>query len=166
MLHELRYSASSLNSDILKSLIGFFLCIAPILLVKMMPWIMIILFCSAGVFVVFGGRAWSRKYTKVIVDETGVTVKGFMSAYIKWQDLNHLKLSYYSTRRSRKNGWMQLQLKSISQGFTIDSNLYGFEDLCQKAYSSATNNDLELTVRTRRNLAELGILKINNPTLK
>ena len=61
---------------------------------------------------------------------------------------------------------MQLQLKSISQGFTIDSNLYGFEDLCQKAYSSATNNDLELTVSTRRNLAELGILKINNPTLK
>ncbi|MBI37521.1 MAG: hypothetical protein CL568_08080 [Alphaproteobacteria bacterium] len=166
MLNELHYSPSSLNSDMFKGLIGFLICVVPILLVNMMPWIMIILFCSAVLFVVFGGRAWARRYTRIIIDDRGVTMQGFMSAYITWQDLNHLKLSYYSTRRNRKNGWMQLQLKSISQGFTVDSNLYGFEELCKKAYIAATNNDLELTINTRRNLAELGILRINNPTLK
>jgi hypothetical protein len=68
-----------------------------------------------------------------------------------------MKLAYYSTRRDRKSGWMQLKLAAGRSRLSLDSRLDGFERLVRHAALAAAGRDLELSEATAANLHALGI---------
>ncbi|MFT5180156.1 MAG: hypothetical protein ACI8S3_000028 [Alphaproteobacteria bacterium] len=157
-MNELRYSTAAIKGDLLRAAIGFALCATPIALVSLGPWVLLLLATPAGLFAIFGARTWLRRNIRVAVDDAGVTITGLASARLPWGELSRFKLSYFSTRRDRSNGWMQLNLRGPSGRLSIDSNLEGFDDLCRRAFRAATDNDVELSSASLRNLAELGLV--------
>ena len=157
-MNEYRYSTSALNGDLVRAGIGFALCVTPIALVSLAPWLLVLLAAPAVLFAVFGGRTWLRRSLRVAVDDTGISVTGLRSAGLSWDDLKRFKLSYFSTRRDRSNGWMQLYLGGPSGRLSFDSNLDGFDEICRRAFRAATDNEVPLTSASLRNLAELGLV--------
>ena len=156
---ELRYSTKSLNADIFRSIIGFFLCICPVILVIAEPLINVILLASSLLFLVFGIKTWLRRSVRVQFKENITIINGPISRSLEWNELSSLKLSYFSTRRNKKDGWMQLKLQGKSGKITIESNLEKFEEICLRAYQAANENNILITKTSQRNFAELGILK-------
>ncbi len=157
-MKEYRYSTAALSGDLIRAGIGFLLCVSPIVLASLEIWLMALLAAPATLFAIFGARTWLRRRIRVAVDETGISATGLTSAGIPWRDLRRFKLSYFSTRRDRSNGWMQLNLRGPSARLSIDSNLDGFDDVCARAFRAAADNDVELSSATLRNLAELGLV--------
>ncbi len=157
-MSEYRYAPGALTGDLARAGIGFVLCAIPLVAVSMDMWMMVLLAALAGLFALFGVRTWRRRGTCIAMDDTGITTTGLKNARIPWGDLRQFKLSYFSTRRDRSNGWMQLNLGGTRGGLSIDSNLDGFEEICRRALLAATDNKIELTSATMRNLAELGLV--------
>ncbi|MCZ6453534.1 MAG: hypothetical protein O6909_04760 [Alphaproteobacteria bacterium] len=157
-MSEYRYSTAALKGDLVRASIGFALCATPIAFASLEAWLMILLAAPAGLFAIFGARTWLRRGIRVAMDETGIAVTGPNATRISWRELHRFKLSYFSTRRDRSNGWMQLKLRGPSGRLSIDSNFEGFDDICQRAFRAATDNDVELSGATLRNLAELGLV--------
>lgn len=157
-MSEHRYSTATLKGDLVRAGCGFVLCATPIALASLEIWVMLLLAAPAGLFALFGARTWLRRRIRVAVDDDGITATGLTSARLSWDDLQRFKLSYFSTRRDRTNGWMQLNLRGPSGRLSIDSNLEGFEDVCGHAFRAAADNDVELSSASLRNLAELGLV--------
>lgn len=163
-MSEYRYSTAALNGDLVRAGIGFGLCATPITVVSLDTWLAFLLAAAAGIFVLFGVRTWLRRGVRVAVDDAGITATGMTSARLSWGDLQRFKLSYFSTRRDRSNGWMQLNLRGPSGRLSVDSNLEGFEDVCRRAFRAAADNDVELSSASLRNLAELGLVRERAPS--
>ncbi len=155
---EYRYATAALKGDLIRAASGFVLCTAPIVLASLGPWVTLLFAAPAGVFAVFGARTWLRRSVRIVVDDDGITTAGLTTARVQWSELQRFKLSYFSTRRDRSNGWMQLNLRSTSGRLSFDSNLDGFDDICRRAFHAAADNDVELSAATLRNLAELGLV--------
>ena len=162
-MSEYRYSTAALNGDLVRAAIGFGLCATPIALASLEPWLMLLLAVPAGLFALFGARAWLRRSMRVAVDDAGIAATGLTATDIRWPELRRFKLSYFSTRRDRSNGWMQLNLRGPSGRLSIDSNLDGFDDICRRAFRAAADNDLELSSASLRNLAALGLVADLSP---
>lgn len=162
-MSEYRYTTAALRGDLIRAGIGFVLCATPIALVSLETWLALLLATAAGLFVLFGVRTGLRRSVRVAIDEAGITATGMTSARLSWDDLQRFKLSYFSTRRDRSNGWMQLNLRGPSGRLSVDSNLEGFEDVCARAFHAATDNDVELSSASLRNLAELGLVSEPSP---
>ena len=72
--------------------------------------------------------------------------------------LDRMKLSYFSTKRDRSDGWMQLAIGSAGgRTVKVDSALDGFYDIVERAARAAAASGLELSHATRVNLRSMGI---------
>lgn len=108
-------------------------------------------------FGAFGIRTALRHGTRIEVTETGVRALGLKRVEIDWAALDRMKLGYYSTRRDRKSGWMQLQLGAGRARLSLDSRLAGFDRLVRFATAAAAEHGLQLSEATAANLGALGI---------
>jgi hypothetical protein len=111
----------------------------------------------AAIFGAFAIRTALRHGTRLEVTETGVRALGLKRIEIDWAMLDRMKLAYYSTRRDRKSGWMQLQLGAGRARLSVDSRLDGFDRLVRFAAAAAAARDLALSEATAANLGALGI---------
>ena len=75
-----------------------------------------------------------------------------------WAALCGFTLDYYSTRRDREGGWMQLTLTDADGvRLRVDSRLTGFSELVARAVGAALDNSVQMTPTTLENLESLGI---------
>jgi hypothetical protein len=111
----------------------------------------------AALFAVFGIRTALRHATQVELTQEAVQASGLLRASISLTDLDGMKLAYYSTRRDRRNGWMQLELRSGSSTLRLDSRIEGFTQLVQVSARAAERCGLSLNLATLANLEALGV---------
>jgi hypothetical protein len=111
----------------------------------------------ATIFGAFAIRTALRHGTRLEVSGTGVRALGLRRTAIPWAALDRMKLAYYSTRRDRKSGWMQLQLGAGGARLNLDSRLEGFDRLVRHAAIAAAARDLALSEATAANLEALHI---------
>jgi hypothetical protein len=78
-------------------------------------------------------------------------------ASIIWEELDRMNLAYYSTRRDRREGWMQLDLRSGRSRIRLDSRITGFAELVEISVRAAEARGLTLNAATAANLAALGV---------
>ena len=112
----------------------------------------------AALFAVYGVRTVLRHRTWLSVSEEGITVHGLLRRHLPWEALTRCTLGYYSTRRNRDRGWMQLTLKAGRRKVRIDSQIEGFERIVHHAASAAAAHGIALDHTTRENLRALGSL--------
>ena len=158
MSKALRYRRSALLADHVRAGVGVVLPGAPLLFVAPNPATIAVLGGLAGLFALFGVRTALRHAIAVEIDERGLALVGPFGSRIDWRDLNLFKLGYYTTRRDRQGGWMQLTLRGKGRRMKIDSTLDGFEDVVRVAMHAALDNDIDIAATTLANLAALNIV--------
>jgi hypothetical protein len=151
------YPSSAMTGDYLRAAAGFvptaaILAIAPVGAVAAA-----ILGGLAALFSLFGIRTALRHGTRIEMTETGLSASGPLGASIRWANLDSIKLAYYSTRRDRRDGWMQLELRAGWARIRLDSRIDGFPKLVERAARAAEMRGLELSAATMANLEALGI---------
>ena len=111
----------------------------------------------AVLFAVFGLRTALRHGTRIEMTDTELRSHGIALRTIAWAELDRLRLSYYSTRRDRKSGWMQLELGAGGGKLSLDSRIDGFDQVVRRAAEAAAARHIQLSQSTASNLESLGI---------
>jgi hypothetical protein len=111
----------------------------------------------AAIFALFGVRTVLRHGTRLEMSEDGLAAYGPRRQTIAWADLDRMKLGYYSTRRDRRSGWMQLELRSGGATLRLDSRIEGFDQVVRRAAAAAACRGIELNEATVANLQALGL---------
>ena len=110
----------------------------------------------AALFAVFGLRTALRHGTSLEMTETELRASGARRTVIPWSELDRIKLAYYSTRRDRRAGWMQLDLRAGGVRLRLDSRIDGFDEVVRRAAAAAAARGLPLSDATIANLRVLG----------
>jgi hypothetical protein len=112
-------------------------------------------------------RTWLRARTVIEVDDIGLRAHGPRTVHLPWEDLSEIDLRYFSTRRDKNGGWMQLTVgdgsKSLSRRLSIESSLENFSEVALKAGEAAERKDLSLSETTVDNLRALASTGIPMP---
>jgi hypothetical protein len=111
----------------------------------------------AAIFAVFGLRTALRHGTSLEMTKTELRARGPWSGTIAWAELDRMKLAYYSTRRDRASGWMQLEVAAGGRRVRLDSRIGGFDQVVRRAAIAAAARGLELNEATVANLQALGV---------
>jgi hypothetical protein len=117
----------------------------------------------AALFAVFGVRTILRHGTRFEVTGSALRASGLRHTSIAWGELDGVTLSYYSTRRDRRDGWMQLELRTRWTRIRVDSRIEGFTELVDKSARAARSRGLSLNAATLANLAALGVTLCTEP---
>jgi hypothetical protein len=153
----LRYPPRAVALDYFYTALGLAFTLTPLALVTPLAAVTGVLAFLALLFFLFGLRTLARHKIIVAVSDDGVTLRGLWGAEIAWSELRELKLSYFSTRRDRQGGWMQLRLKGEGRTIRVDSTLAGFEKLAARGFHEARRHGLALAPDTLQNLSALGL---------
>ena len=157
------YPANVQRSDMIRGGVGLLLTAGP-LIVLPMHWIVALLFGAAAIlFAVFTARIVQRALTHYEFGEQGIVARGPMGVAIAWDDLDALKLQFFSTRRDRRHGWMLLVLKSGNRTLKLESTLNGFDQIVDHAAEIAKAKRLVLTDATTNNLLAMGAPVAEDP---
>jgi len=121
------------------------------------PYIVLLFGGLTGVFLLFTIRTALRHRLRIVADDEGMLIKGAGVRSVKWANVEAVRLRYYSTRRSRKDGWMTLRLKADGRWVELDSHLEGFETLARFVAEAANRSGLVLDPTTRGNFSAMGL---------
>ena len=130
---DLRYPRQTLWADYGRAGAGVLLCGAPLLALEVNHWLALILVAGFVLFALFLVRTALRHHTRYVLGPDTLCADGPAGAVVEWNRLDRLKLSYFSTKRDRSDGWMQLTLGSAGgRTLKIDSSLDGFHDVVER----------------------------------
>ena len=110
---------------------------------------------AALLFALHGTRTALRHLSVVECGEEGIRLRGPIPKSIRWSELSGLRLRYFSARRDRERGWMQLVLKGSKSTLRVESTLAGFGDIVARAAEAAAAAGLNLSPATLGNLERL-----------
>ncbi len=165
-MNQYRYPPKELVGEYIRAGLGVFVPLALILFTDLLPLIAYILLALVALFGVYGLRTALRQASVIIVDDIGVRQEGPLGGVfnraIRWSEMRDFRLRYYSTRRDRKDGWMQLVLRakagSDSRGpIRMDSNLPEFDDIVKQTYEHGREIGLAIDPTSAANLASIGL---------
>ena len=155
---DLRYPRQTLWADYVRATAGVLLCGAPLLALEVNHWLALILGAGFVLFALFLVRTALRHHTRYLLGPDTLCADGPAGTVVEWRRLDRLKLSYFSTKRDRTGGWMQLTIGSAgARAVKIDSSLDGFHDVVEQAALAASQAGLILSEPTRANLRAMGI---------
>lgn len=152
-----RYPGRTVGADYVRAFAGAAITFGPIAIFGVAAPVVYILGGFGTLFVAFGVRTVFRHLTRVELTAHEIRVMRPARAALRWQDIDSMTLSYYSTRRDRQGGWMQLKLKGANRVLKLDSTIEGFQIIAQHAFRAARNNRLALSRATLANLSALGL---------
>ncbi len=155
---DLRYPRQTLWADYVRAAAGVLLCGLPLLVVEVNRWAALILGAGFVLFALFFARTAIRDHTRYVLADDTLCADGPAGTVVEWHRLDRMKLSYFSTKRDRTGGWMQLTVGSAgARTVKIDSSLDGFHDVVERAAQAALETGLTLSEATRANLRAMGI---------
>ena len=151
------YPASAMIGDYLRAAAGLVPAGAIFATTPVAPVPATVLGGFAIVFGIFGVRTALRHNTSVEMTDAEIRAHGLVARRIAWAELERLRLAYFSTRRDRKSGWMQLQLSGGGGKLSLDSRIAGFGEVVRRAADAAAENHLRVSEATAANLEALGV---------
>ena len=160
-----RYDTRVLMGDYIRAGAGALICFAPLVFVEVASVLVYILLAIGAVFTVFGMRTLVKDMTRIELSAMGIRALEPRSNVIAWTELSRMKLAYYSMRRNRQGGnmdlsgsksWMELKLHGTGNVITVDSSLDGFDTVVAAALEAARDRELILNDVTLANLDAMG----------
>ena len=156
MVSRHRYPGASLAADYARGGVGVLLTAGPLLAVPVHAAVAWLLGGAAALFVFFLMRTALRHATVIETDDHGIAARGPISRTIAWPALSDVRLRYYSTRRDREQGWMQLTLRGGGRRLTVESSIEDFDAIARDAAAMARRNGIDLSEATLNNMMALG----------
>ena len=156
---DLRYPRPTILADYARAGAGVLLCGAPLLLLEVNRWLALVLGVGFALFALFLVRTALRHRTRYVLTPDTLCADGPAGTLVEWNRLDRMKLSYFSTKRDRSDGWMQLGIGSMGGRLVkVDSSLDGFHDIVERAAHAAEGAGVTLSDATRANLRAMGIV--------
>ena len=152
-----RYPFNEIGADYVRAAAGLALTAGPLLFADLLPAIAIVLAGLALLFAGYGVRTFWRQRTAVEVSDEALRTLGPFGKTVPWTTLDDVRLRYFSTRRDRAKGWMQLTVKGQEATIHLDSTLEAFEDVTRRVVVAAERRGLQFSEATLNNLEALGI---------
>ena len=147
---DLRYPSQTLWADYFRAGAGALLCGLPLVSIEINNWVAGILGAGFVLFAAFFARTALRHATRYVLGPDTLCADGPGGTLVEWNRLDRMKLSYFSTKRDRTGGWMQLSIGSTgSRTLRVDSALDGFYDIVERAAQATETARLPLSVATR-----------------
>ncbi|NKC16887.1 MAG: hypothetical protein GKR94_33245 [Gammaproteobacteria bacterium] len=154
---ELRYPMSALLPDMSRAGLGL---LATALMLAHLPLdsVAFAAFTVLGMtFACFGLLTAWRGRLRIRVSPEAVFVNPGAKCLERGR-LSGFRLDYYSTRRDREGGWMQLTLIDVNGvRVQVDSRLDGFHGFVASSLLCAKSNQLDLSPATLANLSAMGL---------
>ena len=151
-----RYPPARLMGDYLRSTVGLALTGLP---ATQLPahgvgfWIVLVF---ALLFVGLGTHTFRRQITRIVM--TDEKIESFPGeGVIEWKNLREVKLSYFSTRTDRKNGWMQLTINTGNRKLRMDSRIDDFHVIASKVLEHSGDSNVVLSETSKSNFEALGL---------
>lgn len=158
------YSAKSLAGDYLRAGFGLAITGGPLLFLPTATPVAVVLFGIGALFGIFGLRTVARQFTVIEMSDQGIRVVRKGEKRLAWQDIRHLRLDHYSTRRDRQGGWMQIKVSGPKGHIRVDSTVDDFHLLATQIARGAIEHGVEMSNDTRGNFFAMGIdLPRQNP---
>ncbi len=156
MTTSFAYPRPALLADYARAASG--LVFAALAILLPMHWILVSLFgLLAALLLAFGARTWLRQKSRIELMPDAIRLAGPIERRIPWEALDRLELRYFSMRRDRKQGWMELSLAGNGTRLGIESQIEGFGEIVERAAEAAALRGLAVDQATETNLAALGI---------
>jgi hypothetical protein len=157
-----RYPRRVILADCLRALLGLVCTVVPLVAAGGQPLATVIFGALAALFAVFAARTAIRQATRIVVSEHGIerlaiSTFGLGRVTVPWERIADVKVRYFSTRRDRERGWMQLAVRGGTGRIAVDSTIDGFDEIARRAALAARANGVELSATTLDNLAALGL---------
>jgi len=158
MATELRYQREAIRADYIRAAIGIAFAVGPLLFIPQIHWVFAVILAVLGLlFLAFGVRTWLRGRTRILAGPEGLTVEDRRRRHLPWEALEEVKLAYFSTRRDRSQGWMQLTLIGNGTSISLDSPLEHFHEIAEEAAHHVRARRLPVSTATVLNFESLGI---------
>ncbi|WP_439817130.1 hypothetical protein [Zavarzinia sp. CC-PAN008] len=151
------YPLTELAADYARAAGGLAVCGGLLAVAQPAPFVAWALGAGAIVFAGFGLATLNRHLAPIAWDGQGVRRGGLRPASIAWHDLAGLRLRFFSTRRDRQTGWMDLVLSAPGARIVVAEGLPGFRDLVARAGAAARARGLDLSPATLANLGAMGL---------
>lgn len=152
-----RYPPKALAGDYLRAGGGLAVTAGPAIFLPTVLPVTVVFAALATLFAIFGLRTALRQFTVIELSDEAITVVGAAGKELAWRDVRELRLDYYSTRRDREGGWMQMKISGPRGHIRIDSALDGFAMLARETAVHAAAHGVATTETTRGNFQALGI---------
>jgi hypothetical protein len=150
------YPRAALLGDYARAATG--LVFAALALALPLHWVVATGFgLAAALLAGFGIRTAIRQQSRIELSDEGIALRGPIERTIAWTALDGFALRYFSMRRDRKQGWMELRLRGGGRRLGIESQIQGFDEIVQRAANAAGARKLPLDTATETNLAAMGI---------
>ena len=152
-----RYPIKSLRGDYIRAGLGMAVTALPLIGASSVPFVFVILVALFLMFLGFSLQTLSRHMTMIMLEPDKLMVFGPRRKRIKWEEIVGVGLKYYSTKKDRSSGWMELTVKTPSSQTKIDSSLDGFNEIAAKVAGAAEENGTKIDEDSIENFAALGI---------
>lgn len=150
-----RYRGQALAADYMRAVAGAGATGGLAAFANALPVWTYVLSGLALMFLAYGVRTVVRQFTTIECTEAGLAASGLRPVAIAWKDVRDVRLRYYSTRRDRSAGWLQLTVAGPQGAIRLDSNLEGFSSVAARALRAAEDNGLQLGPDTQANASGL-----------
>ena len=150
-----RYAPRALAGDYARAGIGLAVTGGPLIFLRPATVVALVLGALAAIFALFALRTAMRQLTVVEVTPDAIKAHGPAGKSIAWDEIDQVRLDYYTTRRESGTGWMQLKLGTGRGQIRIDSTVGEFERIAAAVAAAAHGADM--TETTRGNFEALGI---------
>jgi hypothetical protein len=152
-----RYPLPTLMGDYVRAGLGLLAAVAMLMFLDLGALGVVTMLIIGSVPLFFVLRTIDRNRAVVSLEDDAITVTGFRAAKLAWSDLARVTLAYYTLKRDKTDGWMELTLKDANVTIKVDSRLYGFGAIVVKAARVARERRIPLNQITLSNLKALNI---------
>jgi hypothetical protein len=157
MIARFTYPKSALFADYARAAAG--LIFVGLVILLPLHWAVAVAFVTiAALLASLGVRTAIRHASRIELSDDGIALRGPIDRVIAWSELNGLALRYFSMRRDRKHGWMELRLQGGGRRLGIESQIQGFNEIVERAADAAGKRGLALDAATETNLAAMGVV--------
>jgi len=159
-----RYPISELRGDYLRAGAGMVFFGLLLIGASSVPVMFVIIGSIFCLFLGFAVQTWSRHMTLIQIEPDGLRFYGLRRQEISWDDLTKAKLRFFTVKRDRDAGWMELTLFKGKAKTKIDSRIEGFNDIAAAVARTVEDKGVVIDENSVENFNALGI-KTKSPGL-
>lgn len=154
---EHRYPVASLRGDYIRAGIGAVFMGLMLIGASSVPVMFVLVGAVFLMFVGFGIQTWSKHMTMIEFDAEGIRFFGLRRRIITWDELTGVKLRFFTIKKDRDSGWMELTLTYGSKKAKIESIIDGFQDICEVVAKAAEDKGITIDENSVENFNSMGI---------
>ena len=151
------YPLYTVLGDYIRAILGVGVSTVPLFIITGKPLVTYAFWALIVVFVLYGLRSLGRHCTRIETTDDGVAASSLFRHHFAWSELSKLRLKYFSTRRDKTGGWMQLEMTGNGRRIAVNSTISDFADMLARATDAAKANGIDIDEASLANIASINV---------